>query len=297
MPDNSIAAITARKPFEWFEDDIPIRGNKISKKSVSELYSELGRINLDFGRKLVASLPKDPKMTKKQWEEQKAHWLEDAFQLTIYVTSDRDLRVVGEGAEFFDSEDFPEQIKGIYITNITAFRRNANGVEPANKIDVLLDFDKPSLIDPNILASEATPNQSKASIRANDLSFVRAIQQVINTKLNKPAPWHAGLHKDFSYDLGLWVVALPLALFFANYYADIIFPESSSLATYRWAFIVYTTGLSLIIYRFLTSYAKWAFPVNVFKENRDTAVRHRVALTGAVSWLLYKFADAIYVLL
>jgi len=72
------------------------------------------------------------------------------------------------------------------------------------------------------------------------------------------------------------------------------FPEGGDLGSYRWAFFIYATGMMLLLYRFLTGYAKWAFPVNVLTENKDTAWKHRIALGGAITGLFSKMVDVIW---
>jgi len=43
--------------------------------------------------------------------------------------------------------------------------------------------------------------------------------------------------------------------------------------------------MSLISYRALFGYIKWAFPVNILEENKDRATRHRLML-GAIMFSL-----------
>lgn len=161
----------------------------------------------------------------------------------------------------------------------------------------MLDFSKPALLDPNPVLSEATPNDSNVSINADDMSFFRAVQRVIDTKVTSKRTWYGSLHKNFTYDFGLWLFALPLALFLATYYMDQILHSESTFASYRWAFFIYATGMVLIGYRFLTSYAKWAFPVNVLVDNKDTAWGHRLAIGSAGAWLFYKLAGIVEVMI
>lgn len=294
MTRDAITAAPERKPVEWFEEVIPVRGCHVTQESVREVYRELSSINREFGQRVIADLERDVNMTDEQWADHKEFLLNDAFRLTVTITGHRDQRVYAEDADIFTSDNLPKQIKSIYFNNITAFSRHANGNAPTNKIEVMLDFDKPDLLDPNPLVSAATPNDSNVRINADDISFFRAVQQVIDTKLTNRRTWYGFLHKNFAYDLGVWVLALPLALFFATYYMDRLFPAGSQLASFKWAFFLYAVGMMMLVYRFLSSYAKWAFPVNVLAENKDTALRHRLALGGIAVWLFYKIADTLY---
>ena len=283
-----------RQPIEWFEEVTPVRGCHLTLASVKEVYLELSRINQEYGQRLIAELNRDDNMTDEQWAASQKIWLSDAFRLTVTITGHQDPRVYAEDAEIFTSNNLPSQIKSIYFNNITAFRRNANGTVPMNRIEVTLDFGKPDLLDPNPLVSAATPNDSKVHINGGDVSFVRAMQQVIDKKLTNRRTWYGFLHKNFVYDLGMWVIALPVALFFATYYADRYFPASSQLASFKWPFFIYMTGMILVSYRLISSYAKWAFPVNVLSENKDKALKHRLVIGGFGAWLFYKIADTLY---
>jgi hypothetical protein len=294
VTEDALTVVPVREPVEWFEEIIPVRGCHMSLDGIKEVYRELSRINREFGKRIIADLERDENITAEQWAARKEFLLTDAFRLTVTITGHRDQRVYAEVADIFSSENLPKQIKKIYFNNITAFRRHANGEIPRNKFEVTLDFDKPALLAPNPLVSAATPNNSIVSINADDISFFRAVQQVIITKLTRQRTWHGFLHKNFAYDLGFWVLALPVALYFATYYMDVFFPSDSKLASFRPAFFIYAVGMMLILYRFLSSYAKWAFPVNVLAENKDKALRHRLALAALAVWLLYKIADTLY---
>jgi hypothetical protein len=163
-----------------------------------------------------------------------------------------------------------------------------------NRIEVNLDFSKPDLLDPNPLVSSETPNNSEVKINVRDITYCRAVQRVIETRLTNRRTWYSAIHRNFSYDFGMWVVALPIALFLATYYMDKLLPVGGQLGSYRWAFFIYATGLILMAYRFISGYAKWAFPVNVLAENKDTALKHRLALGAGLTWIVYKIVDVGY---
>ena len=294
MTSNAIVTENSLRAHESFEQIIPIRGRDLTIDRIAEVYRELSRINSELGQREVAKLVKDSNTSDAEWEKHKENLLADAFRIVISITGDGDQRIFMENSEIFSSANLPQQIRTIYFNNIAAYKRNANQIEPANKIEVFLDFGKPYLLDPSSLVSEATPNGSEVRINGTDISFFRAAQQVITSKLTNRGTWYGMIHKNFAYDLGLWLFSLPLALFFASHYMDKLFPADSDIVSYRWAFFIYTTGMMLLAYRFLISYAKWAFPVNVLAENKDTAWKHRIVLGGDVSWLCYKVVDIVY---
>lgn len=286
-----------RRTFEWYEKRIPVRGRKMTLSSISDLYTELSKINIEVGKKEISALEKDPKLSDEEWTEHKEKLLDDAFRLTITITSDGAPRIYTENIDIFTSKKLPKKINQIFFTNVTAYRRNSNQADPANTIDVNFDFSKPILLDPDHIVSSATPNESNVSIRGNDITFVHASQHVAESYLSTRGTWYRMIHKNFAYDLGLWFVALPFALLFTTYNMDKLLPVSSEFSSYRWAFFIYSFGIMLFAYRVLNSYAQWAFPVNILVENKDTAWRHRTALGLVVGWLGYKAADILFGLL
>ena len=66
------------------------------------------------------------------------------------------------------------------------------------------------------------------------------------------------------------------------------------LRHYPGEFVAARIGMMLLFYRFLTSYAKWAFPVNVLAENKDRAAKHRWGLGALLTGLAAKTVDTIF---
>lgn len=293
-PRSASAIPPKREIFKWFEEVVPARGCKISLGDIKSLYEELSAINQRFGKEVIATLPRNSDMNDVEWEQYKTYLLQDAFCLTVSIRGEGDQTLYGEEAGVFESENLPHPIRTIYFNNVTAWRRHASNTEPQNRLEVFLDFGKPPLLDPSSVLSEPTPNESSVTVRADDMTFFRAVRQVIDNKLLAHRKWHSAIHKSFAYDAGIWFLALPAALIVATYYMQLWLPVGGSYEAYRWAFFMYAVGAIILGYRFLTGYAKWAFPVNVLTDNKDTSFRHRLVLGGILSWLGYKAADALY---
>lgn len=293
MAEDSLVAVE-RKPIGWYEEVIPVRGCHLSLEDIKDVYRDLLTINKRFGEQMIAKLLVDPDMTDDQWTKHKQLLLDDAFRLTITVKGLRDQQLYGEAVDIFDDPNLPRPIKSIYFTNATSFKRNANGNNPENSISVFLDFSKPALFDPSPLVSEATLNGGNVTVRAADITFYSAVQKVVEKNLTAHKTWYGAIHRNFAYDIGMWFIALPVALYFSAYYMDQIIPSGDKFELFRWPLFIYFVGLGVIFYRALTAYAKWAFPVNILKENTDRALRHRLALGGFVTWLLYSVASTIY---
>jgi hypothetical protein len=286
-----------RTPVGWFEGSISARGHSLSLDDVKTLYQELSVINRKFGENTISSLAADPKMSDEEWGRYKDFLLEDAFCLTVSILGDQDQQLYGENAEVFESSNLPHPIRKIHFNNITAWQRHAQDTRPQNSIEVDLDFSKPPLLDPFSVLSEPTPNSSNVTVRADDMTFYKAARQIVDTRLAKHRTWYAAIHRSFAYDIGVWLLALPAGLVIATYYMDRWLPVGGNLEAFRWAFFLYSLGIVVLGYRFLSGYVKWAFPVNILTENKDKSLRHRITLSGIFVWLAYKAIDTIYALL
>lgn len=293
MTDDS-TLVAAKAPMAWYEQMIPIRGCHLTLDNIKDLYRQLSVINRNFGVQVISTLEREPELDDAAWEERKKFLLEDAFALTVTIMGQEDQQHYGETIDIFSLDTLPKPVTKIYFTNITAWKRHASGSEPPNSLQVTIDFTKPQLFDPSPLVSEQTPNNSNVAIHARDMTYFRAVQRVVETTVLSHQTWYQFIHRNFAYDVGIWLLTLPFGLVFATYYMDRLLPIGGPYETYRWAFFIYAIGMALIVYRFLNAYAKWAFPVNVLEENKDTAWKHRLVLAGAVSWLFYKGVDIIY---
>jgi hypothetical protein len=210
----------------------------------------------------------------------------DAFRITVSIIGFDGQTAYGETEDIFDSRNLPLPAKTIFFTNANSFKRHANGIEPPNRFSLSIHFDKPPLFDPSPLLSQPTPNYSRVAIRADDVGYFRAAQNIVGSKLRLNKKWYSFIHEKFAYDIGLWFIALPYSLYWITTYSDYLFPSDGRNASFRVAFYIYGLGLSLLTYRALFGYIKWAFPVNILEENKDRATRHRLMLGAIVSSLV-----------
>jgi hypothetical protein len=105
--------------------------------------------------------------------------------------------------------------------------------------------------------------------------------------------WYAPIHNKFAYDVGLWGFFLPYSLYLLGTRIPKIFP-APALTLEQFAAFLFGLGVSQILYRGFVGYMKWALPVNVLAENRDTSALHRV-LFGAI--LIGVIGNAAYTLI
>ncbi|MDQ0316401.1 hypothetical protein [Amorphus orientalis] len=278
---------------QWYDDFIPARGYRLRLQSIKAVYREFQKLTDAEGTRILNDMPKNEGETDEELAARKNSIKENAFRVTVSIIGSDGESTYGEFESIFDSDSIPNQVKAIYFTNITAFRRNANGTDPLNQFTVTLSFEKPPLFDPQTPVSHATPNNSHVEIRAHDNGYFRAARNIVDSKLKADRMWHAPLHGKGIYDAGLWFVALPLSLYFATIYMDYFFPPDGTYSSFRIPFYVYVVGLGLVLYRILTGYFKWAFPVNVLEENRDSATKHRVLLGAIVVGIIVSTVNSL----
>ncbi|MFO1202321.1 MAG: hypothetical protein U1E58_06755 [Tabrizicola sp.] len=296
MPDEN-ELVPARNSIGWYEATIPIRGCALDLDQIKKFYVGLARIKREFGEKVISTLTKDADLDDGQWIEKKRFLLDDAFRVSITVRGHQNEQLYSEDQGILQADNLPLPIRSISLTNASAWQRNAQNSMPPNRVEVLLDFGKPPLIDPATFVSEPTPNSSVVTISAHDMMYFRAVRQLVDEKLLGKRTIYSTIHRSYSYDVGIWLIALPAALLLATYYMDKWLPAAGPHSSYRWAFFIYAVGTVLVGYRVLVSYTKWAFPVTVLKENKDSAWKHRAVIGGVLAWLFYKAVDIVWGLL
>lgn len=267
--------------FQWYEDDIPIRGCELSLQKIKLAYRELSALTKKEGQRIIAAANlRNDDESDDDFAKRKDALLDNAFRLTVSIIGFDGQNAYGENESIFDSKAIPFPIKTVYFTNISAYQRNADGQRPTNRFEFWYNLEKPLLFDPNPLLSEPTPNGSHVVIHAEDVTYIRAVQTIVGDRLRSKRKWYSFIHERFAYDIGLWLIAMPYALYWVTVFMDRFLPSDGKNSSFRVAFFIYGLVLSLIVYRALSGYLKWAFPVNTLEENKDGATGHRVVIAG-----------------
>ena len=219
---------------------------------------------------------------------------ERAFQITVTIFGRDGESLFGYGTEAFDSPNIPTPIESIFITNSTAYQ-TVTGRNPLNTFTLHLDFSAPPLVDNNNPVSNPTPNFSNLTVEGDRNVWVPLIQDAVEGVLGKKSNRRSLVHAAFVYDIGLWLLGFPLAIYscwrsskFVETYLGV-----HSLFIVAAAY-VYIAFLVLILYRIVFGYAKWAFPIVELTDNEDQSKTHRKVLLGI---LLTLIGSAIYDLL
>ena len=146
MTNDNLAVVPAIRSIELFEVEIPVRGCQFDLEGIKQAYIGLHRINREHGQRMVSELTKVAEMTDEEWAKHQVDLLDNAFRLSVTITGQHDQRVHDEDSEIFTSDNLPKPIKSIYFNNMAAFRRNANGERPQNRIEVFWTSTNPKCL-------------------------------------------------------------------------------------------------------------------------------------------------------
>lgn len=269
-----------------YEDEIEIRGCQLSLSQIKSAFREFRMLVDSEAERIIPKLQRPEGMTDAELLERNERIRKSAFRVTTSIIGFDGQVAYDDKEELFDSTNLPLPIKTVFFTNTTAWQRESPDTEPPNRFSVWLNFQKPPLFDPNPLVSHPTPNESRVQVSADDIGFFRAIQNIVSSKIKPKKKWHSFIHQKFAYDIGLWFLSLPFSLYWITVFMDVLFPSDGPNSSFRIPFYIYSLGFSLLLYRSLYGYLKWAFPVNTLRENEDKAWLHRTFL-GAILFSLF----------
>jgi hypothetical protein len=199
--------------------------------------------------------------------------------------------VSGEGEQFLDSENIPDNIATVFYTTIAGL--NAIGIgeqQQQNRAILLLDFSRPTMLDFSKLPTLPTPNASHFTIFSASESWFTALNTRLTQLFNERRTGFDWLHKPGVYDLFLFTVGLPFALW-VDYRLSALDVLTRVPVVVAGAFYVYAGLLGLFVFRILFSYSRWVFPKIELQSENSLPIRHRaiwlaiiIAVTAAIIW-------------
>lgn len=274
---------------------VPLTGIELSLNDVRQIANRLKDLVQARGREIVQGLQPPADKTPEQWEEEKQRLLRDAFAILVTISGKNGERLLGEVPEVFSSPNMPTRIDSIYLSNIIPFERQA-GVQPDERFTLLFDFSKPPLLDSQNFISAPTPNNSNLDVTGITDNWVGSVVEAVQTITSDRRISRLGLHRGFSYDVGLFVGWLPINIYIcyrlSPILSDVVGKASPLLSTlgYAYAFLALS-----FLFRALYGYTKWAFPTVELEENKKRTAGHRnfwyaliVALLGMAVWEVAK---------
>jgi hypothetical protein len=216
--------------------------------------------------------------------------LRQAFELRITVRGSTGQELYGTVAEVFDSPNFPDEVRTLYVNSATVLKALYNYV-PRNSFEVLLDFSRPDVFDFTLMPSHRTPNNSNIIVEGFEATWVNGVFHECLTFLDGHAAPLATVHRHSVYDFLLWILGFPLGFWVCFKLAPLI-NASADMATgfVSAALYVYAFIATLFLFRALFHYARWVFPIMEYQHARSRVIAHRTLLGVLSTGLLISVA-------
>lgn len=268
---------------------VPIRSTRLALSDITKIYERLAKSVGEQAEVEISKLVKPPAQSEEDFARYKADARGNAFNVTVTVFGREGSSLFGDDVKVFQSPLLPRKIDRIYATNITAYRAFAN-VSPINFFELMLDFSKPPLIDTQNFVSSPTPNVSNLTVQGDRDGWVASVTESVLGVTREGKTRRGWLHRGFVYDLGLYSIGVPAAIYACWSLADFINAKLEGVHSFVvGTAYIYVVLAVLVGYRALFGYSKWVFPTMELTSNEDSAVRHRAFLFTIVTGLVGKF--------
>lgn len=212
--------------------------------------------------------------TDVQYEANK-QTIRDSFQLNITISGKDGEELWGSIGEVFESANFPEQVKSLYVDSESTLRYVHN-YYPHNSFKIFLDFSKPKIFDLSLMPSHGTPNESDIEVKGYDAIWVNGVFSEIKKFIDNRSSTLSIVHSHSVYDILLWTLGYPLSFWVCYKFSEKIesvFGVSNAFATsalYLYAFIA-----TLFVFRVLFHYLRWVCPLVEYRSKGNRMLAHR----------------------
>jgi hypothetical protein len=193
-----------------FTTSAPIKACRLRREDLARLYRIINDRQIEYGQTFVNQvLAQQPTETPEQFHERQTR-VTNAFVTTVNVTGSNNEVVTGSGEHFVTSENIPDSILTVFYTTVAG--PNALGISLQNKATLLLDFSRPTVLDFTKLPTFATVNASNFEISAASEAWFTTLNTRLTQLFDERRTGFNWLHQQGIYDLLLFVVGLPFAL-------------------------------------------------------------------------------------
>ena len=249
----------------------------VEKEDIYKLFQILQERSLAAGDVEVANF-KQMNQSDEDYEKNKKT-LKEGFNLKPTIVSSDGKELWGSFKDIFESPNFPDQIKSIYVNSEIPLKAAYNYL-PANSFELFLDFSKPDLFNLSFLPSQATPNESNIVVQGYDATWTHGVFNEFNTFLKNHPTKMTWLHKHSVYDLLLWVFGLPFSFWLSYKFSGILNKIFGGLSSFvlNGSYVYVFLG-SLVFFRLLFHYARWVWPLIEHKSSTNKAIKHQILLS------------------
>jgi hypothetical protein len=258
-----------------FTTTAPIEACRLRRDDLARLYRIINDRQIEYGQMFVDQvLAQLPTESSEQFQERRAR-VKNSFVTTVNVTGSNNEIVSGSGEHFLASGNIPDSILTVFYTTIAG--PNAVGIAQEflqNRATLLIDFSRPTILDFTKLPTFATPNNSNFEISASSEAWFTTLNTRLTELFRERRTGFNWLHQPGIYDLLLFVLGLPFALWIDFRCSPII--DRLQLPTVLGSGIfVYLFVAGLFIFRGIFTYSRWVFPKVEIQSEGSPPLRHR----------------------
>jgi|GEM_PF-2154682 len=218
---------------------------------------------------------------REQTDEQYAEnikTLRESFNLNITISGKNGEELWGTIEEVFDSVNFPEEVKSLYVDSESTLR-HVHNYYPHNSFTIFLDFNKPKIFDLSLMPSHGTPNESNIEVKGYDATWVNGVFSELKKFIDYRSSTLSVVHSHSIYDILLWVLGFPVSFWVCSKFStqiESVFSSTNAFATS--ALYLYTFVATLFIFRVLFHYLRWVCPLVEFRGKGNKMLAHRAVL-------------------
>lgn len=256
--------------------DIPFSGYALGIEDIKRIY----RVLLDRVRMAadieVYDATSDENLSETDVDNISDFLRNDCYRILITVEGNNGVRYHGSDESLFDSDDIPTDIKTIFMSSINPYRVHRNNINPRNGFDLFLDFSKPPLFDWRNSVSAPTKNETNLHIVSDREDWSAATQQRLFDTIKEQKVRRSFLHRPLVYDIGLWIIAVPLIFWvLRDHYEHIRVLTEGLHPVIAAGMFIYAFLFGVNMYRLFFGYTKWGFPPMEKVVSRDKSRHHR----------------------
>ncbi|MEJ8678438.1 hypothetical protein P0C22_07685 [Plesiomonas shigelloides] len=226
--------------------------------------------------------------TEEQYQEN-IKTLRNSFQLNITICGFSGEELWGSIDEVFDSVNFPEHVKSLFIDSESTLRVIHN-FYPHNAFKIFLDFNKPKIFDLSLLPNNGTPNESSLEVKGYDPTWVNGVFNELKTFIANRSSTLSVVHNHSVYDILLFTLGFPLSFWVCSKVSlsiDKVFGGDNTFVTS--ALYLYTFISTLFIFRILFHYLRWVCPLVEYKTSNNKMLIHRSLLATIIIGCIVNF--------
>jgi hypothetical protein len=157
-----------------FEIVKPLRGYSFDLDDIKRLFAALKAFTDNEREKFFAQVTQPSEMSTEEFELKKENIRNNAFRVTVTIFGVDGENRFGDSERLFETANLPDIIRGIYMTNLSAYQ-TIFGRHPQNNFQVNISFDKPALFDWSLVLTAPIPNVSNLTVKSFDITFANAV--------------------------------------------------------------------------------------------------------------------------